>query len=543
MKALFEHLSVALGTATLSLLFMIGPFVSPDHLVIYHLAGSAASVFVPVAIDVCLLWLAFLILLTLAAKSARLHSFLWSGIILFSPWIFLKNCARLSNWVIPGWISLLAILLPSIVFAAAICVLWGRRRAVFVAVQSFAARLLGLASLVGIAALVQILWFAYQARALNSFPRPLHRIQISANANAHRTRVIWLLLDELSYKQVYEQRFPSVPLPAFDQFAATATVFTQVTPAGNYTDVAVPSLFTGLRVDHIRVSADGDLVALHNPGTGEWNSFDPRQTIFQDALNSGYSTGAVGWYNPYCRILPDVLDHCFWTFRRTFPGGMLSDQSLESNLINPIRHLAGNALFSLSKLSDRSPRLMPMDEVREAQIHIHDYQDIFRATDSLLADPSANFIFLHMPVPHPMGIYDRRLMRFSTGRSSYLDNLVLAGQCLAHVRGVLTKQGQWDSSVVIVMGDHSWRTAFMWAKSPGWTAEEQEASHGGQFDARPVYMVKMPGQHDGLRIDAPFSAVRTRSLLDAILSGRLDNAGQLQSWVAQQRLAGNSTGF
>jgi arylsulfatase A-like enzyme len=125
-------------------------------------------------------------------------------------------------------------------------------------------------------------------------------------------------------------------------------------------------------------------------------------------------------------------------------------------------------------------------------------------------------------------------MKFSTGPSSYLDNLVLADQYLAHVRSVLTQQGRWDSSVVIVMGDHSWRTALMWAKSPEWTKEEQAASQGARFDARPVYMIKMPGQNAGSRIDAPFSAIHTRSLLDAVFSDRLHNADGLQSWAARQ---------
>ena len=64
--------------------------------------------------------------------------------------------------------------------------------------------------------------------------------------------------------------------------------------------------------------------------------------------------------------------------------------------------------------------------------------------------------------------------------------------------------------------------------------EEQAASQGARFDARPVYMIKMPGQNAGSRIDAPFSAIHTRSLLDAVFSDRLHNADGLQSWAARQ---------
>ena len=47
--------------------------------------------------------------------------------------------------------------------------------------------------------------------------------------------------------------------------------------------------------------------------------------------------------------------------------------------------------------------------------------------------------------------------------------------------------------------------------------EEQEASHGGRYDPRPVYVVKLAGQSTGMRVDTPFSAVHTRTLLDALM--------------------------
>ena len=63
-----------------------------------------------------------------------------------------------------------------------------------------------------------------------------------------------------------------------------------------------------------------------------------------------------------------------------------------------------------------------------------------------------------MAVPHPGGIYNRSTRTFSTLNATYIDNLALADSYLAHVRSLLKAQGKWDSSAVVIMGDHSWRT-------------------------------------------------------------------------------------
>ncbi len=106
----------------------------------------------------------------------------------------------------------------------------------------------------------------------------------------------------------------------------------------------------------------------------------------------------------------------------------------------------------------------------------------------MLDDSAATFVFLHMPVPHPGGIYDRLhkmlTIRASSYTSSYIDNLALADIYLAHVRDLLQQRGDWDSSTIVILGDHSWRTSFLWSKSDWWTAEDQAASHGAEYDRR-----------------------------------------------------------
>ena len=170
-----------------------------------------------------------------------------------------------------------------------------------------------------------------------------------------------------------------------------------------------------------------------------------------------------------------------------------------------------------------------------AQLHTDDYKEIYVTADRFLADSSIDFLFLHLPIPHPEGIYNRRTFRLTTsGDSSYIDNLVLADRYLAHLRLVLEQRGEWDSSAIVVMGDHSWRTQLLWSKGDAWTREDEIASRGAQFDDRPAYIVKLPNQQKSAHIDDRFAAVRTRALLDGIITNSIKTPEDLAAWVRQQ---------
>ena len=86
-----------------------------------------------------------------------------------------------------------------------------------------------------------------------------------------------------------------------------------------------------------------------------------------------------------------------------------------------------------------------------AEEHLADYVALADAADRMLKDPSASFVLIHMPIPHPCGIYDRKNGKFSLTNSNYLDNVALADRFLQHVRSELEQSGQWDASTIVVM--------------------------------------------------------------------------------------------
>ncbi len=525
MRLLFGRAVVALGLSFICCLSLIGPLVSSGHRWMYHNSGAPSSIVLAVLFSVVVVWLFFTLLVWLAKRPGRTRVWLWTGMMLLIPWAILKEVILLFGWAFPHWLSV-ALLLASGLCWIALASLW---RPAFLPLfdrfQNFLTTMFSFAGILAVLVIGQLLWYFLAERSMQMrgvLHTPESRL---VEADAHKPRIIWIILDELSYQQVYERRFPGLNLPAFDQLASQSTVFTHVQPAAEYTEEAVPSLMTGLAVDNIRVAKDVTLRSLHNPVTGVWHPFDAQDTVFQDAIGFGFRTAIAGWYNPYCRILPRVLDECQWVFREGTTSGMSSDASALSNMAALWIYLADN--LKLRRYGEREA-----DKVA-ARAHIADYNDLSSAGDRFLEDPTIDFLLLHMPVPHPPGIYDRRTRTFATHGGSYIDNLALADYYLAHVRQLLEQRGEWDSSAVVVMGDHSWRTKLLWITSPSWTPEDQAASHGGQFDDRPAYIVKLPYQTTAGRIDSRFAATRTRDLLDGILDGSIRSAPELAAFAQQ----------
>ena len=531
MRILQHPITTALGITTLCLLFLIAPFVSPTHEAIYHLSGPALPVFISVGIYFGYLWMLVASVLLIAEKYRTFWFPVWLGILVFLPWVILKNCVMLGLLSLSHWTMVYLFLITLAVFSVVLLFRPAFLEKIFPALQRFAAVILGFAALTGLATLIQLPWLAWTARDLNPRFAANSRSISTLGSVAHR-RVIWILFDELSQQQVYDQRYPGLGLPAFDQLAGQSVVFTHVVPAGILTERVIPSLFSGLPTGGIRVSTDGRLRALRDPATGVWQPFNQYNTVFQDARLANYATGIAGWVNPYCRLLPNVLDRCFWVYRSPETNYLQLDDTWKARMTSPLRFLVSylSASFGLGLRGAQFG-------MTAAEMHIADYLEIRDEADKLLSDPSIDFIFLHLPAPHPEGIYNREHMAFAMTGGSYLDNLVLCDQYLAHVRTLLEKQQQWNSSVVIVMGDHSWRTELTWKRSPNWTPEEEQASHGGKFDDRPGFIVKMPMQQNALRVDTPFPAVQTRALLDKIIGNKMESTAELRSWAEEQRPA------
>jgi hypothetical protein len=324
-------------------------------------------------------------------------------------------------------------------------------------------------------------------------------------------RIVWLLFDELSYDQTFEHRFSGLAMPAFDRLRSESVVFSDLKPAGYYTDRVIPSFFLGTPVGNIRSTLDGE-PQVKLAGSKRWQDFDAHATLFFDAQRLGWTTGVVGWYNPYCRILAGTLNYCFWRMGDGQSDGALPDQSVWQNALAPLAE---------------SGRRWNHEPIFAQQRHVQDHAAIVPQAEALLRDQSINFVFIHLPVPHPPGAYDRT-HRGRTG--SYIDNLALADKSLEELLTTLAGTATGEKATVIVCSDHSWRVP-MWRSTPLWTKEDEAASQG-RFDPRPVLMIRFPGQQTEQDVTRPFEEIRIHEMIETLLRGQRPH---FESLVAGQQ--------
>lgn len=503
MKAQTFFAGCGLGIAlTLAYLWEL---LAPAQLdAVYLRVLPVATVAGGVAIDLAVVSLAAWAVLALSLqRDPELGSVLWILPFALVPAMTLRSVCTLAE--LPVRIPSTLILFLMIGVPAA--VLWRfARRAWRRAVKSF----LWICACLG----VSIVWVLPQlvSKALHTQAPEPQSFEASSQAVAvlqPQKRIVWILFDELSYDQTYEKRATGLELPAFDRLRAESVVFADVVPAGYYTDQIIPALLRGRPVAAIRSQADGHL-ELREQSAGAWQSFDPTKTLLADAHNLGWRTAIAGWFNPYCRIFRGVVDSCLWEPESwLFPGHMSQANSAWGNALAPL----------MVKVS--TSRRMLADEHREA------YRVLLERARNLIADPSLRFVFVHLPVPHPPGIYRRATNRQENG-GSYLDNLALADRTLAELRTVIEHTPDANTTMLIVSSDHSLRVP-KWRGGQYWTRED-ERTFGARFDPRPVLAVHFPGQAKASVDRRAFDELRTYALVEGLLHGEIGSADGLQRW-------------
>ena len=325
-------------------------------------------------------------------------------------------------------------------------------------------------------------------------------------ARVPQRRVIWILFDELSQDQVFDHRQPDISLPQLDHFRSQSVLFSEVQPVGYFTEDVVPSLLLGKAVTGIRSDLSGNLSVKTS---NQWQRFPAGGSLFANAQRDGWSTGVAGWYNPYCRTYGASLDWCAWTSRINILGNYSPDKSLWWNVKAPLTRPE-------SRFSFYTPKL-----------HAADYSDLMQWSHELIEDENIGFVLLHLPLPHPLGFYNRKTGQLGVP-GTYLDDVVLTDRSLGQLMQWISETPLASKTTVIVCSDHSWRVP-TWRTQGGWTKEEEGAS-GGKFDPRPVLMVHFPGEKTPEVVSKPFPALKEHDLIESLLHQPMTATG-LKDWA------------
>ena len=482
------------GTGILLTIGLTWNQLSSYHLDLYHRQLPITSVIRAIAIDVVLVSLFGTAVVWLLNRiDARCRTLLWT---LFAAILASRATGGLiaaevitRQGITPGRVFLVCA-----AFGFLVWIFWQRTYTFVVGAFRGLLLLLGF-SIFWILPQLIYLGFAHQPADRLSFTHPV------PPAPAPHSRIVWLLFDELSYDQLFDHRQKDLSMPNFDRLRTQSVTFSNVQPDGFFTEEVLPSLMLGQPVYAIRSSTSGDLFvrpSAHSP----WQRFDGNATFFADAHRAHWTTGLVGSYNPYCRMLTVQLDDC-WTQLLLFQDHFSQQRSTLGNVIAPV-----HAIFA--RLTHQPFETTPT--------YAEKFTAMVQAAQSLIRNEDIDFVFVHLTVPHPPGIYHRTTGEISPG-GSYIDNLALSDKTLATLDATLAETQSAAMTTLIVSSDHSWRVP-LWRGNIGWTREDEIASQG-KFDPRPTLIVRLPGERSPQTIAQPFPALKEHDLIDALLRGSI----------------------
>jgi hypothetical protein len=498
---MLKKLSQCIGLASLILVMNYGDLLGDGFDVRMHVPFALNGIVYAQLADILLLGL---LLFAILAPLSRTRLYPWVQLLLaivVPPYLIERIRAELPFPLLNGQLIALAV-----VWAAILLLLLLR-------FNNWYRRLIRVGDFVGIflavfacGSILQLLWVVHwkpgphqQTAAWATTPQSLRQ----------HPRLVWVVFDELSYDQVFAHRAQDLALPNFDELRSQSTVFSDAQPIGDKTVKVLPSLLSGHTITDYRFDFENRL-KVHDTGVRGFHPLNGAETVFGDAKQAGWRTAAVGWYNPYCTLYGGAIDDCYWMNLDMIDGPMAQEKSFWQNTYTPLQ-LVGEQIATPA----RARRDLCAYDVRQ---RYKTYIDLEKHTSQLLHTDQADFIFLHLPVPHSPNIWSRRSGDYTQQcGSSYVDNLALADRELGQILSALQGSPRWKDTTLIVEGDHSWRT-YLWDDQPSWTDEDGEASRSG-FDPRPAVIIHQAGQTQPQENATPWSLLNVHSVVEQVVHG------------------------
>lgn len=433
-------------------------------------------------LNVFLLGIVFYVLLELAAR-IKLRGYSWEGLVYCIPLFAVANVVRRIAFPYHGRVAAALLILGPLALGMAI-VAW--RRKLLPAAEFI---VLGLVILFPL----NLVRLALVAAAYKK-PQPL--AARFAPPPAPVRRVVWMVFDEMDFALSFPRRPAGIQLPQFDRLRAQSFFATSAHQPATDTEKALPSIISGREIYGVPRAQGTRSLGVQFSENGPPQDWGAAPNIFADARAAQVNTGVVGWYLPYCRIFAALVTDCYW---------------------EPIYSAVTDTPSVGRSFVDQWDALTPLESrVRLIQRLRH----MTVKAESMANDPQLGLVFIHWPVPHAPEIYDRssgRVTPFALHKDWFFDNLLIADLTLGRIRESMQRSGLWDRAAVIVTSDHSLRQVMM--------------PHPNPVPLVP-FIVKMPGQQQGVELTAPFTTEVVRALVQAILRGEV-TAANLPQWLRQ----------
>jgi hypothetical protein len=301
-------------------------------------------------------------------------------------------------------------------------------------------------------------------------------------------RVAWLIFDELDQDLAFTHRPASLAMPEFERLRRES-LFTDhaVSPAGT-TRRSIPALI------------------------GNW-----RSSIFETVRKAGANVAIAGAELKYCDEFEYSVAACY----------AMSSAAEELALSRPtILDRTWHHLYT--RVFPRRPLFDAATRRASREADIPRFQKLCEIAQTRAADPRFQLVYVHLPVPHLLAMWDRHAGTFSTSdSSSYLDNLALADRTLGQIRHALEAADLWDKTTVIATSDHPLRDFII--DAAGWWDDAETAALPRTHRKYVPFLVKLAGRRFPAEFHDEFNTRITRDLVLALLTGSVTTREQVEA--------------
>ncbi len=350
-------------------------------------------------------------------------------------------------------------------------------------------------------------------------------LPVSANHN----RVVWIIFDELDSRMLFDSRPRGVEAPQFDRLRSESLVGTQTTSPSYDTLPAISSLLTGKFVaSYAPLRRDIRLLECQGKSTLRVN-FSTQPNVFKQARAENLNVGVSGWAYPYCRVAGPYLSDCAWDLSglpTLFVARALNLQPFYKQALYLAWWQSRVLPFASFRLSAAPDEGRMSREGAIATLHT-----VVDNAARMLRNRDLNMVYIHLPIPHPPGIWDSKNKALTTGQSDYVDNLALADELLGRFRRELEAIGDWDRTTVLVSADHPYRPEWASWYTGDFDNPKTYAITHGHWQPYIPFLVKLPYQHHATLYTRSFNSIVSGNLLLAALQGKIQTPEQAVSWL------------
>ena len=487
--------------------------------------------------------------------AALVNSVLLTGLILALIWFCIarrERSGRAGMYRVPALVGSLIFwkAASSLLIQAFIDAQGGISRTEFIAVGALVYFVLPAALLPAIILKPRKLWKAIEAAAVVLFPfalvcigqtgwQAIRRAPIPSVARNDPTEsgrptkplVLWVIFDEMDQSAAFHQALGDLALPNLKALRGASVYAERACQTADQTVKAIPSYLTGRKVTGARWDSESDLM-LQFGGSNAPVAWTEQPTLFREAAAEGRRTAMLGYFHPYCRMFGNLAAVC-----EEFPDSSTGEinkfwATLQSE------PLYGAALLQLDHALPGPAVVKRFDGERfrnwDAAVLHHTEREhgevitrMRRSLLNVLADHSVDFVFFHIPMPHPPG-----LLNMPDGAPiddpGYARDLQAADQLLGDIRGALTSSGRWDETALVVTSDHTVRD--FWTPSLFLSPSLNSAIAGLKERTIPL-LVKLPHQTAPLEYAEPFDAILVHGIVQGLLKEQFGKPEELLDYI------------